>query len=97
MFDYSHDFVGSALARFERSTLPEHEGTRTIVLRFLKMLTPVKCVMPLYDDYICRPREGELYRRSKQIPRKDRSVWGVNIDKSKSKYMLRGGELLWDA
>jgi hypothetical protein len=41
--DYSHEFVGSALVRFKRSTLPENEGTRTSLLRFLKMITPVKC------------------------------------------------------
>jgi len=58
-------FTGSALARFERSTLPEHKGTRTIVLRFLKIITPVKCVIPLdvHDDYMYYPKEGELHRR----------------------------------
>jgi hypothetical protein len=89
------NFVGSALARFERSTLSDHEGTRTIVLRFLKIITPVKCVIPLYDGYICAPREGELHRKSQQVLRKVQPVWSVNIDKSKR--MLRGRELLWDA
>jgi hypothetical protein len=48
--DYSHEFVGSALARFKRSTLPEHKGARTVVFRFLKIITPVKVVFPHYDD-----------------------------------------------
>ena len=95
--DYSHEFVGSALARFERSTLPDHEGTRTVVLRFLKIITPVKCVMPLYDGSISCPKEGELHRR---IPKTDKrlgqAVWSVNIDKSKGT-MTRGLRLLWDA
>jgi hypothetical protein len=79
--DYSHEFVGSALARFERSTLPDHIGTRTVVLRFLKIITPVKCVMPLYDGYIYCPKEGELFRRTYKY-RRDQRVWSVNIDKT---------------
>jgi hypothetical protein len=55
--------IGSALARFERSTLPEHKGTRTIVLRFLKIITPVKCIRKKRNTYVgyigshryCRP------------------------------------------
>ena len=91
--DYSHEFVGSALARFERSTLQEHNGSRSVVLRFLKIITPVKCVIPLYDGYICCPKEGELHRRS--YPKSDESVWSVNIDKSKGA-IIRGLQLLWD-
>ena len=96
-FDYSHEFVGSALARFERSTLPEHKDTRTVVLRFLKIITPVKCITPRYDDYICRPKEGELYRKFGHKARK--KVWSVNIDESKKCHSsIRPGiQLLWDA
>ena len=90
---YSHDFVGSALARFERSTLPDHEGTRTVVLRFLKIITPVKCVLPLYDGFIGCPKEGELHRRTRYT---SQSVWSVNIDKSKG-ILIPGLRLLWDA
>ena len=68
--DCSHDFIGSALVRFERSTLPEHEGARTVVLRFLKIITPVKCVIPLYDGYISCPKEGELHQRRRQTKKK---------------------------
>jgi hypothetical protein len=89
--DHSHEFLGSALARFERSTLPDHKGTRTVVLRFLKIITPVKCVLPLYDGYICCPEEGELYRKYTES-----AVWSVNIDKSEGG-LLRGFQLLWDA
>ncbi|TFK46234.1 hypothetical protein OE88DRAFT_1707835 [Heliocybe sulcata] len=31
-------FAGRALVQFERSTLPEHKGTRTVVLRILKVM-----------------------------------------------------------
>ena len=72
--------VGSALARFERSTLPEHNGTRTVVLSFLKIITPVKSVIPNYDGYIVAPQEGELHRRCKW---KRERLWSANIDDPK--------------
>jgi hypothetical protein len=83
------------LAQFERSTLRRHEGTRTLVLRILKIITPVKCVIPLYDGYIVQPKEGELHRRylRKKV---ELVVWSLNIDKSKS-VMKRGFRSLWDA
>ena len=98
MIDDSNKTAGSALARFERSlaTLPDHEGTRTVVLRFLKMITSVKCVIPNYDGYIVPPKEGELHRRctsKKAIEILNPLVWSANIDKSS---MLGGLQLLWD-
>jgi hypothetical protein len=87
------------LARFERSTVPEHKGTRTVVLRFIKIITPVKCVIPLYDGHIVPPEEGELHRRyprNRKITAKlDPPVWGFDIDKRKSP-KIRGLQLLWD-
>ena len=97
----SNEFVGSALARFERSTLPDHEGTRTVVLRFLKIITPVKCVTPNYDGYIGEPKEGELYRRARKRKFNQPPVWSLNIDKparlSLSFRKNRSLRLLWDA
>ena len=93
--------LGSALVRFERLILPDHKGTRNIALRILKILTPVKCVIPLYDGYIVPPKEGELHRRSnvkchrgpmRVIGDFDRPVWSADIDKS----LMRGLQLLWD-
>ena len=84
--DCSHESVGSALARFERSTLQEHNGTRTVVLRFLKIITPVECVVPSHDNYVCYPKEGELHRRGfKRGSKTDHRVWSVNLDRDKSK------------
>ena len=57
--DYSYEFIGSVLVRFERSTLPEHEGARTVVLWILKIITPMKSFIPLYDGYISCPKEGD--------------------------------------
>ena len=101
--DCFHEFTGSALARFERSTLPDHNGTRTVVLRFLKIITPVKCVVSFYDGNICFPKEGELYRRNrsrrKALSKSDLDnppVWSANIDESKGR-MLPGLRLLWDS
>ena len=90
--DDSHASIGSALARFERSTLPEHAQTRTVVLRFLKIITPVKCVMPLYDEYIKWPKEGELFQRGLHSRP---HVWSANIDQSR--LTTPGFQLLWDA
>jgi hypothetical protein len=98
--DYSHEFVGTALARFERSTLPEHNGTRTILLRILKMITPAKCVIPLYDNRVHLPKEGELLHRRVFTKHKFHDqAWGVNIDVPGPRYkcILRGFQLLWDA
>ena len=92
---YSYEFVGSALAQFERSTLPEHKGTRTVVLRLLKIISPVKCVIPLYDGHLCWPKEGELFRKYYLKNFKENfKVWSVDIDKSKG--TKRGFQLLWD-
>jgi hypothetical protein len=69
------------------------------VLRFIKIITPVECVEPLYDGHIVQPEEGELHRRYTQnlflTARLDPPVWSVDIDKRKS-VMARGLRLLWD-
>jgi hypothetical protein len=96
LIDDSNKSVGSALVRFERSTLPDHKGTRTVVLRFLKIITSVKCVIPFYDGYIGQPKEGELYRRCKKNTSNilnPRPTWSANIDKRIS---FRSFQLLWD-
>lgn len=88
------------MVRFERSTLPHHKGTRTVVLRFVKIITPVKCIIPFYDGNIVKPEEGKLHRRFPQYRRKltvdmDQLVWGVNIDQKS--LVARSFQLLWDA
>jgi hypothetical protein len=90
------------LARFERSTLPEHNGTRTVLLRFLKIITPINCVIPQYDNYVRLPKEGELLQQKRDHVW---GHWGVNIDEPVYKYRgkliglqrLKGLQLLWDA
>ncbi|GLB38718.1 hypothetical protein LshimejAT787_0505830 [Lyophyllum shimeji] len=53
-------YPGGVLLRFERSTLPEHAGTRTVVLRVLKIFEPLKAVIPGHDMRIPEPKEGDL-------------------------------------
>ena len=95
--DYFREFLGSSLARFERSTLPDHKGTRTVVLRLLKIITPVKCVIPLYNGYIPYPREGELYQKSRINVSESLEC---HIDKPRSynysSLVGPGLKLLWD-
>ena len=90
------------MARFERSTLPDDKGTRNVVPRFLKIMTPVKCVIAPLRWFIVAPKEGELYRRTTQLYHWKSSnvigefnppVWIANIDKRVS---MRGLQLLWD-
>jgi len=57
---------GSAYARFELSTLPEHIGKRVVVMRIIKFVEPVTCIVPDYDGRMPFPREGELFHRGGQ-------------------------------
>jgi hypothetical protein len=67
------------------------------VLRYLKMITPVKCVIPLYDGRIVRPKEGELQQKcpKKSTVELDRLVWSINVDEPKTPFK-RNLRLLWD-
>jgi hypothetical protein len=51
---------GSALCCFERSDLPQHKGTRTAVIRIVKIISPVTYRDPNYNGPIPLPIEGEL-------------------------------------
>ena len=66
------------------------------MLRFLKILTPVKCVIPVYDGYIVPPKEGELHRRSRNgiVRLKPPPAWSADIDKV---VLMQGLRLLWDS
>ena len=81
-----------ALVRSERSTLPDHKDTRTVVIRFPKVITPVKCVIHFYDGYyIAPPQERELHRRT--FRSFYHQVWSVNNDNPKT-ILIRGLRLL---
>ena len=68
------------------------------MLRILKIITPVKCLIPLYDGYVSCPKEGELYQRHPAGRKARRKMWGVDIDKSKCPESPGPGLMsLWDA
>ncbi|KZT09897.1 uncharacterized protein LAESUDRAFT_756119 [Laetiporus sulphureus 93-53] len=56
-------YRGTILVKFERSTLPEDKGWRTLLLRVVDIVKPVKCVLPAYDEYVSRPTLGQLLQR----------------------------------
>jgi len=88
-------FQGIVQARFERSPLPAHKGTRTVVLRILKEIDAVRCLVPSYDEYIERPKAGHLF--SKRFHGKLRP-WSVDIDRPhKGKLTTIGLGFLWDS
>ncbi|OBZ75001.1 hypothetical protein A0H81_05069 [Grifola frondosa] len=70
MFHKQSPYSGSALCCFERSTLPQHAGTRTAVLRIVKI---VDRAVPNLTYRGRLPREGKLHQRY------DR-VWSFNVD-----------------
>ncbi|KAF8870124.1 hypothetical protein BD779DRAFT_620137 [Infundibulicybe gibba] len=53
-------YHGSALARLQVSTRPEHGGQNTLVMRILKIIEPVICAIPRYDGWMPPPEEGSL-------------------------------------
>ncbi|OBZ70111.1 hypothetical protein A0H81_09836 [Grifola frondosa] len=77
-----HPYKGSVVCRFERSPFPQHANTRTVVVRVLKIVKPVECVMPNYDNAIEEPREGELVVKYGE-------VLAYNIDETHAFHPLR--------
>ena len=58
---YPHTYLaGRIRICFERSTLPEHVGTRTVVIRVLDILDPIEPIDPAYDRRLAPPQQGEL-------------------------------------
>jgi hypothetical protein len=72
---------GSALCCFERSNLPQHKGARIVVIRIVKIISPVTCKYPNYNDIM--PVEGELLQRNYKL----RGLQPVSINVDFSKYM----------
>ncbi|KAF8815720.1 hypothetical protein BYT27DRAFT_7079221 [Phlegmacium glaucopus] len=89
-----HPYEGFVLARFERSTLAEHANTRTVFLRVLEEISPIRCILPEYDSYIAMPMPGRLlsgaYIKGKQPHR----PWNANLDKGRGK-AAKMISLLW--
>ncbi|KAJ7082631.1 hypothetical protein B0H15DRAFT_1024405 [Mycena belliarum] len=80
---YRHyPWSGSAIARFERSTLPEYAGRRVLHLRFIRILEPASATMDRPASSakrVLRPEEGQLLTISCQLD--PPSPWAYDIDK----------------
>ncbi|KAJ6546056.1 hypothetical protein DFH09DRAFT_1088014 [Mycena vulgaris] len=60
LYYYYYDDIGSAVARFEVSTLPQHAGRRVLHIRIVKILQPVACSVAGYEGRVVRPKEDHL-------------------------------------
>ncbi|CAA7265685.1 unnamed protein product [Cyclocybe aegerita] len=54
-------YSGFVKARFELSTLPEHQGSQVLVLRILELLEPVQHLVPDAEDMMPVPQAGSLW------------------------------------
>ncbi|TFK52151.1 hypothetical protein OE88DRAFT_1807115 [Heliocybe sulcata] len=73
-------FTGRVLVQFERSTLPEHKGTCTVVLRIVKIIEVTKSDSSDDASWMPEPTEGSLvlYRgRGHQ----HWTPWSVDVDR----------------
>jgi hypothetical protein len=70
--------LGSALCCFERSNLPQHKGTRTVVIRIVKIISPVTCLYPNYNGPVTLPVEGELVHRNHKL--RGLQPYSFNVD-----------------
>ncbi|KAG5638639.1 hypothetical protein H0H81_011358 [Sphagnurus paluster] len=59
-------YTGRTKLGFERSSLKEHLGTDTIVLRVLKITEPIQPLRPNSEMCLPMPREGALLQRMNQ-------------------------------
>ncbi|KAJ7458586.1 hypothetical protein FB451DRAFT_1507970 [Mycena latifolia] len=88
---------GSAIARFEPSTLPEHSGRRVLHMRIVKIVEPVACTVDAatYDGRILRPEEGQLF--SVITSRGSRKPWTYDIDNTNPTSQVSTAlRTLWD-
>lgn len=69
--------LGSALCCFEESSLPSHQGTRTMVMRVKKVTSPIETTIPDYDGWVLKPQEGQLVG----MHRTSSEPWSLDIDK----------------
>ncbi|KAJ7452849.1 hypothetical protein FB451DRAFT_1282255 [Mycena latifolia] len=88
-------WTGSAIARFEPSTLNKYADHRVLHLRILKIVKPVAATVNLntYRGRVLRPEEGQLFMK---LSRYDRVAqpWAYDIDKSSQP--APGLRVLWD-
>jgi hypothetical protein len=76
--------VGNGLVRFELSTLPEHAGTRTVVMRVVKLVGNPGPY--LGED---RPQEGALVLRHNPAGGEPKLLF-FNVDRNSYGFGLKG-------
>ncbi|KAF8074030.1 hypothetical protein FPV67DRAFT_782767 [Lyophyllum atratum] len=75
-------YSGRILVRFERSTLPQHAGTRSVVLRVLDIIEPIRVAHPGYDMYLPIPKKGCLVEtHSSGLHPGAPRPWSINLDR----------------
>ncbi|TFK46202.1 hypothetical protein OE88DRAFT_1739659 [Heliocybe sulcata] len=76
---YYRPYTGRALVQFERSTLPEHKGTRTVVLRIVKVIELTKSEGSNDAYNMLEPKEGGLVM-TRTVGR-HWTPWSVDVDR----------------
>ncbi|KAJ7617690.1 hypothetical protein DFH06DRAFT_101198 [Mycena polygramma] len=74
-----YPWTGSAIVRFEPSTLPGRDGGRVLHLRIVKLLMPVSCTIKGHRGRILRPEEGQLFTISHHNGPPE--PWRCNVDR----------------
>ncbi|TFK46204.1 hypothetical protein OE88DRAFT_1739660 [Heliocybe sulcata] len=85
--DYT-PFKGKALVQFERSTLPEHKGTRTVVLRIVKLIESTKSDGTDVTYGMPELTEGGLVMT--RTPGRRWIPWSVDVDRPQPGSESRG-------
>ncbi|TFK48075.1 hypothetical protein OE88DRAFT_601140 [Heliocybe sulcata] len=76
-------FTGRILVQFERSTLPEHAGTRSVVLRIVQILQYAKSKNQDIGVAVPEPKEGDLVMKLRRGSegQEEWIPWSVDVDK----------------
>ncbi|TFK46193.1 hypothetical protein OE88DRAFT_1739652 [Heliocybe sulcata] len=75
---YCRPYAGRALVQFERSTLPEHKGARTVVVRIVKLIDLTK-TEGFDASGMAEPKEGSL-AMTRRV-RRHWAPWSVDVDR----------------
>ncbi|KAJ6555675.1 hypothetical protein DFH09DRAFT_1165096 [Mycena vulgaris] len=88
---------GTAVGRFEPSTLPEYAGRRVLHLRIVKIIQPVACNVPGYNGRVGRPEEGQLFTVYPRHAAGKPTPWAYDIDDSRRSLSSSSAlQVLWD-
>ncbi|KAJ6546029.1 hypothetical protein DFH09DRAFT_652951 [Mycena vulgaris] len=86
-------WTGSAMARFEPSTLPKDAGRRVLHIRIVKIIEPAVCTVDGYKRRVVRPQEGHLFTVCSRGGPPEPWAYDIDRDETKVASALR---VLWD-